>query len=144
MFVLCDVALGKHGKFQESLFDDRKYPISLYHKGFDCFIRVGNEEFDDDDKIEIDGAIGYCGKIKYKLRYKDPRVTGKRPNYTNEYMVFNEKRINIKAIVIVNMACHIQKETHKCRCSYQSPRKKPEDRDQDNEQDLPDIGSLKI
>ena len=121
MFVLCEVALGSHLNYEDSLYDEKKFPTN--NSGFDCIIRLGNHVFGEDDKIEIDSVIGFYGASQYKLRINDPKVTSKYPNFTNEYMVFDEKRINVKAIVKVDMFCYNLNDNYKCRCNYQSPRK---------------------
>ena len=101
MFVLCEVALGSHFNCEDSLYDEKKFPIN--NSGFDCIIRSGNHVFGEDDKIEIDGVIGFCGASQYTLKINDPKVTSEYPNFTNEYIVFDEKGINVKAIVKVDV-----------------------------------------
>ena len=116
MFVQCEVALESHLNYEDS-YDEKKFPIN--NSGFDYIIRLSNDELSEDDKIEIDGVIGYCEANQYKVSINNPRDRSKYPNLSSEYMTFFEKRINVMTIVFVDVLCYNLNDNYKCRCNYQ-------------------------
>ena len=136
--------MGKYKVYNESLYNDMIFPPTDLIQENDCIKKVGNEQIGGEDKIEIDGIKGSCGKREYKHTYKElqeKKHRGVHPSYNNEYMVFDEKRINIKAIVKIKMICPKRSSKFKCLCSYQSPRKRQSqemvvDKDENQDQNI--------
>ena len=116
--MLCDVALGNPYIFEESLNNSRLYPKEQLWQN-NSIIRKGVYTLENQTGIIIDGVMGFCGNIQ--SRNQSTNLTGKKslPNFTNDYLMFDPKRINVKAIVKLPMKC--ANKDHLCRCWYEPP-----------------------
>ena len=107
-FVLSDVALGKSHIYEESVNNSESYlnhiriisesypTVEFYNR--DPIKISGIYSLGCEKEIVIDGVKGYFGSITIHNDLISNR-------YTNEYMIFDPKRINVKAIVKLPMKC---------------------------------------